>query len=211
MRIIFADDHEMILDALKNVIQSHFQNANIYTALNKNELFIQLKTAAKITKKKNNFDVLIQDVKFGEHNANDFIKDIKTDYPKLKILVLSSVSDKVSILKILKHVNGYVLKSDSVEEIIKGIETICNGEQFVSSKAETIIGQLMDSDTIILTRREREVLTEIMNEKSTKEIAECLFISSKTVEMHRSNLFIKLNVKNLTGLIKQVIAQNLLD
>jgi len=211
MKIIFADDHEMILGGLKNVVQSHFKSADIYTALNKDELFIQLKTASKIDLTNNDFNILIQDIKFGAHNANDFIKDIKKEYPSLKILVLSSISDKVSILKILKYTDGYVLKSDSIDEIINGIKAICDGEKFISQKAKSIIGQIVEDSTIILTRREREVLTEIMNEKSTKQIAECLFISQKTVEMHRSNLFIKLNVKNLTGLIKQVISLNLLD
>jgi DNA-binding NarL/FixJ family response regulator len=64
---------------------------------------------------------------------------------------------------------------------------------------------------IVLTRREREVLEVIMKEKSIKEIAEELCISEKTVELHRSNLFVKLDVKNITGLVKKAIALNLLD
>ncbi|MCT4582687.1 MAG: helix-turn-helix transcriptional regulator [Flavobacteriales bacterium] len=73
------------------------------------------------------------------------------------------------------------------------------------------MNQLISDDTIILTKREREVLEVIMREKSIKQIAEELFISEKTVELHRSNLFVKLDVKNITGLVKKAIALNLLD
>ena len=213
MRIIFADDHQMILGGLTSVIKSHFKTAEVYTALNKDELFIQLKASSKMIPNANRsqeFNLLIQDIKFGEHNANDFLQEIRTSYPNLKILVLSSVSDSTSIQKILKKVDGYVLKSESIDEIIKGIKTICNNEIFISPMVIKIIGKVIDSNDIILTRREKEVLTILMQEKSTKEIAEVLCISQKTVEMHRSNLFVKLNVKNITGLVKQVIALDLL-
>ena len=211
MRIIFADDHEMILDGLKNVVESHFKNATVFTALNKNELFIQLKASThQFPNTPQQFDVLIQDIKFGKHNANDFLDDLKKEYPNIKILVLSSISDKISIQKILKKVDGYILKSESVNEIINGINSILNNETFVSPQVKLILGKYIESSEIVLTRREKEVLEVIMQEKSTKEIADILCISPKTVEMHRSNLFLKLNVKNITGLVKQVIAKDLL-
>jgi len=213
MKIIFADDHQMILGGLTTVIETHFKSSEVYTALKKDELYIQLKTSSKQisnTSKSQEINVLIQDIKFGKHNANDFLQEIRDTYPNLKILILSSVSDSTSIQKVLKKVNGYVLKSESINEIINGIKTICKGETFISPMATKIIGKVLNSNEIILTRREKEVLTVLMQEKSTKEIAEILFISQKTVEMHRSNLFVKLNVKNITGLVKQVIALDIL-
>lgn len=202
MNILFADDHQLILDGLKSVIQNQFSESKIETAINKTELFDKLK--------RKKFDVLIQDIKFGDSNAKDFIDEIKINYPQLKILILSSVSDSISIKHLLKKVHGYVLKSESITEICNGIDAIYNGSQFLSIEVKRKINAISLSNEIILTRREKEVLEIIMQEKSTKEIADVLCISQKTVEMHRSNLFVKLNVKNITGLVKQVIALDLL-
>ena len=207
MKILFADDHQLILDGLQTVIKSRFSNVEIYTAKSKNELFIQLKTSAHTNQP---FDILIQDIKFGADNAMDFIDEIKTHHPKLKILVLSSISDSVSIKKIIKKVNGYVLKSEPVEEILTGLEHLFNNDDYLSKEATKKVNAYIDDNAILLSRREKEVLTELMKEKSTKEIAEALCVSPKTVEMHRSNLFLKLNVKNLTGLVKKVIALDLI-
>jgi len=207
MKILFADDHQLILDGLKSVIKNRFSKAEIYTAKDTNELFIQLKTSANTNQP---FNILIQDIKFGKDNALDFLDKIKSSHPQLKILVLSSISDNVSVTKISKKVNGYVLKSEAVEEVLIAIETLYNGQNYMSTEAVKKIKSYIEDDAIVLSRREKEVLTELMKEKSTKEIAEALFISPKTVEMHRSNLFVKLNVSNLTGLVKKVIALDLL-
>ena len=202
MNILFADDHTLILDGLKTVIQGHFSDSKIETALNKTELFNKLKW--------DKYDVLIQDIKFGDSNANDFIGELKQTYPDLRILILSSVSDVVSIQKMLKKVDGYVLKSESVTEIIEGIKALSLNEKYLSTVVASKINAVNIPNEIVLSKREKEVLEVIMQEKSTKEIADILCISVKTVEMHRSNLFLKLNVKNLTGLVKQVIALDLL-
>ncbi|MEX0595565.1 MAG: response regulator transcription factor, partial [Candidatus Paceibacterota bacterium] len=185
------------------VIKTNFPDFNLFTAINKTELF-KLLNESKI-------DILIQDVKFGVDHALDFIDELKTLYPETRIIFLTSVSDSVNISKLGQRVSGYILKSESLDEIINAIQEVCLGNAYYSEQAKAKMEQLIPIDDITLTRREREVLEVIMQEKSTKEIAEILSISEKTVELHRSNLFVKLDVKNLTGLIKKTIGLNLLD
>ncbi len=203
MKILFADDHQLILTGLKTIISDYFSEASIYMAQNKSELFAWLK--------KETFDILIQDLKFGDTNANEFLTEIKKDYPKLKILILSTISDTVSITKLIKKVDGYVVKSEPIEEIITAIKTICEGKTYLSKKTNQKLKAPIWHKEIILSRREKEIIAVIMKEKSTKEIAEELNISVKTVEMHRANLFVKLEVKNITGLVKKIILLGLIE
>lgn len=203
MRIVLADDHQLILDGLKSAVQAQFNEALIYTAFNKSELDALLKNE--------DIDLLIQDVKFGQDHASEFLDDLISDFPSLKIILLTSVSDSVSIAKLGKKVSGYILKSESLSEIYKAIQEVLLGNTYYSEQAQVKLNEIIPSNEIVLTRREKEVLEVIMQEKSTKEIADILSISEKTVELHRSNLFVKLDVKNITGLIKRTIAMNLLD
>jgi len=203
MKIILADDHHLILDGLKSVLQTNHPKAIIHLAINKDVLFEKLLA--------DEYDILIQDIKFGQNNFKDFIDSVIVQFPKLKIIVLSSVSDSVSIRQLSKKVHGYILKSESLDVIIDAIKSVSDGKHYFSVEASKRLNETADNEEIILTRREREVLSVIMKEKSIKEIAEELCISEKTVELHRSNLFVKLDVKNITGLVKKVIALNLLD
>jgi DNA-binding NarL/FixJ family response regulator len=203
MKIILADDHHLILDGLKSVLEKHFSNVFVECALNLNSLLHHLENKQ--------FDILIQDVKFGNDNFKEFVDTLNAQFPELKIIVLSSVSDSVSIRQLRKKISGYILKSESLDEIIEAVKHVKIGGFYFSSEAKKRLEEFSGSDEIILTRREREVLSVILKEKSTREIAEELCISEKTVELHRSNLFIKLDVKNITGLVKKAIALNLLE
>lgn len=203
MKIILADDHQLILDGLHTALQTHLPQASILKAINRTELEGILESTP--------VDVLIQDVKFGNDHVSDFLDDIISNYPQLKIILLTSVSDSVSIAKLGKKVQGYILKSESLQEIFTTIKEVLAGNTYFSEQAQQKLNEILPSDEITLTRREKEVLEVIMQEKSTKEIADILSISEKTVELHRSNLFVKLDVKNITGLIKKTIALNLLD
>lgn len=203
MKILIADDHQLILNGLLSVLSKQFPQAICKGALNKTALFEALVLEE--------YDILIQDLKFGSDNAKDFMDDLRGKYPSLKIVLLTTISDSITIKQLSKKVDAYVLKSEPVEEIIKAINMVKAGETYLSEQTSFKISHLCLEEEIILTTREREVLEVIMQEKSIKQIAEILFISEKTVELHRSNLFTKLDVKNITGLVKKAIALNLLE
>lgn len=203
MNILLADDHPLVLDGLKSAIERKFSHANVYVALNAATLFDHLKTYE--------IDILFQDIKFGETHARDILKDLKSNYPKLKIIMLTSLADTSSIQQFLQRTNGYIIKSESIDIIFEAIEAVQLGEQYLSPEVKRKLAHVHASSEIILTRRERDVLELILKAKSIKEIAQALTISEKTVEMHRGNLFVKLEVKNVAGLVQKAISLNLLE
>ncbi|MCG8574987.1 MAG: response regulator transcription factor [Flavobacteriales bacterium] len=204
MKILLADDHQLILDGLKTAVGSNFPEAEVVTAINGQQLYFELD--------KNDCDLLLLDIRFGTINAKEIIRDLKRDYPQTKILVLSTVSDKYSLQQIINMgVEGYVLKSESLVEILQGIKSISAGQTYFSREVSEKMEDKVEEREIVLTQREKEVLAEIIQEKPTKEIAETLCIAEKTVEMHRSNLFIKLDVKNVVGLVKKAILLGLVE
>jgi DNA-binding NarL/FixJ family response regulator len=203
MTIVLADDHVLILNGLSSLLKSSFIDAQIICVSNKSELLHILNN--------NTITILVQDVRFGKDDARDFVDSLKIDYPQLKIILLTSISDAHSISNMIRlKIDGLILKSETSEQIIQSIKDVLEGNRILPQQNQ----MLTDHKTELVTqlsRREKEVLREILNEKSIKEIANTLFISDKTVEMHRSNLFVKLDVKNVTGLVKKAILLNLLE
>ncbi len=203
MKILIADDHALIIDGFVTVIKNHDASIGCYKATNKLELFETLESK--------NIDILFQDVMFGKNDARDFVKEIKEKYPELKIIIVSTLEDKNTVETLLKQgVNGYLVKSDTSSEIISALKAVSEGKTFISENLKRQGTSSLRKNIIILTPREKEILSLILQEKTTKEIADKVCLSEKTVENHRANLFIKFGVKNLAGLVKQAILEGFL-
>ncbi len=203
MHILIADDHALIIDGFVTVIKNHDASIGCYRATNKFELFETLES--------NHVDILFQDVMFGKNDARDFVKEIKEKYPELKIIIVSTLEDKQTVETLFRQgVNGYLAKSDSSNEIISALTTVSEGKTFISNNLKRQGTSSLKKNTIILTSREKEVLALILQEKTTKQIADKVCLSEKTVESHRTNLFIKFGAKNLAGLVKQAILEGFL-
>lgn len=203
MKVLVADDHELIIDGFVTVIENYDASIECYRATNKFELFETLESVS--------VDMLFQDVMFGKNDARSFVKEIKEKYPELKIIIISTLEDKNTVETLLKQgVDGYLAKSDSSNEIISALKAVSEGKTFISNNLKKQGTTSLRKNTIILTPREKEVLSLILQEKTTKEIADKVCLSEKTVENHRANLFIKFGVKNLAGLVKQAILEGFL-
>jgi len=202
MNILIADDHHLVLEGLTNVLET-MENVKIFQAKNKNLLLYQLRS--------HKIDILFQDILFGDHNAREFIKEIIKEFPSLKIIIISSISDLEVVDSLFKQgIHGYLLKSDDLSEISSSIATVMNDQFYISAEIRDLTYREKRLDlksTVVLTPREKEVLKLILKEKTTNEIGEKLDVSSKTVEKHRANLFIKFGVKNVVGLVKKAIME----
>lgn len=199
MRILIADDHELILEGFSILLKQLPEITEVDTVRTKNELLQQLKMQA--------YDVLFQDIKFGIHDARDFVSEVLKLYPNMKVIMLSSLSDKFVYESLFKQgAHGYVVKSAPKSTIYEAILKVREGNIYISEELMKVNDtSRLNTEIIAITDREKDVLKLIMNEMTIKEIATHMFLSEKTVEMHRTSLFRKFEAKNLAGLVKKAI------
>lgn len=147
--------------------------------------------------------MILMDISLPGKTGIDLCKEVKSKYPDIQIIGLSSFNQHSFIQKMLDNgASGYVLKNATLEELAKAIETVVKGGIFLSLEAELIVQKNETSIITTITRREKEVLLLIADGLTNNEIALKLFISTTTVETHRKNLLTKFEVKNTASLIR---------
>jgi DNA-binding NarL/FixJ family response regulator len=207
-RIILADDHLLLRAGLKRILGEMAGLEVVGEAGNGLELLHLLN---KITA-----HMIILDISMPNMRGIEAIHEIKTIRPDLKILILTMHKDKEYLHQAVSAgANGYLLKEDADIELFSAIETVRNGKIYVSPKfSDDLFDEWArirrgDSNHISepdqLTTREKEILKLIAEGKSSKEIADLLFISVRTVEHHRANLMNKLNLKKTASLVQYAI------
>ena len=201
--IVLADDHVMFREGIRKIIE-RIEEAVISGEVNDGLELLELL-------KKSCPDLVILDISMPNLRGLEAIREIKKNYPQVRILVLTMHRKKEFIRKALADgADGFLLKEDPAGELIRAVLAIKKGEKYLS--------QLITSDLISLTRepgqidiltsREREVLTLLAEGKKNQEIAGALFISVNTVRRHRYNIMEKLNLDNLADLLKYAISQH---
>ncbi len=205
MKIFLTDDHAILLGGLIKILSTEDDLEVIGSAQTAQETYDKL---TRVTP-----DLLITDYNLPDGDGLEIIRTVKRKYPTVKILILSMHDESHLVQEILKEgVEGYMLKKDSHTELLSAVRAIKNGDIYLSSDInKLLIRGLNDSgEQKLLTDREREILKLIAKEYTNKNIAEELFISERTVETHRKNIFRKTGTNNLVGLIKYAYANNLI-
>ncbi|WP_445718719.1 response regulator [Flavobacterium sp.] len=205
-KILIVDDHKVFSESLKMVLENHhFDVKNINNA----------EVALKYLKSEA-YDIVITDVEMPDINGFDFIKKIKiieNKLPKIpKYIILTSYS-KIKVFKQFYDlgVNAYLSKNVSQLELLNVIKKVLKNEKyFEKSIYDAFINSNLETNSVEFTTRELDVLKLILEEKTTSEIAEKLQISPFTVEGHRKNLMQKTNSKNVVGLIKYCLINNII-
>lgn len=200
-KIFIADDHFMVIEGIRSLLQSEPSVEWTGHATNASSCMAFLL--------KQQPDVLLLDINLPDQNGIDLCLEIKSKYPNVSILGLSSFNQLSYIQKMLQNgASGYVLKNASKEELLEAIETVAGGETYLSMEAANTIRENKNTRIPIITRREKEVLHLIADGLTNNEIAERLFISSTTVDTHRTSLLSKFEVKNTANLIRLATQYN---
>ena len=154
-------------------------------------------------------DVLLLDVSLPDGNGLDALPQIKAKYPVLKVILLTSHSEPSIIRRALDNsVSGFITKNSPAEVIIEGIQTVASGNLFLCKETEKLLRH-NDDTTILLSRREQELVRLIVEGKSGKEIADCMCLGYETIKSYRKRIMVKMNVTNTAELVRIAIEQKL--
>lgn len=204
--ILVVDDHKIIFDGIKSMVEDQeFVHSLEYCSS-----LQQLKS--KINQK--NYDVLILDLNLEGENALNIVHEIKFISPTLKIIVLTSYDSKKLFQKAKElDLEGFLLKNTTKKQFIEALQKVILGEKYYPKLNQTIPSEFTQSiDTFgsinSLSNREQELVKCLLNGLNEKEIADKLFISRHTVRTHKKNIFRKLNVHGVMGLIKLMKEQS---
>ena len=206
-RVALADDHTIIREGVKPVLSGRPGIEVVGEAGSVSELVVLLKRTSP--------DVIILDISMPGGPGIDAIKEIRSLRPHTRILVFTMHREIDYLYRAMcAGADGYLLKDDPNSELILAIETVRNGKTYLSPNlsgeaqegwARFCRGENLPSLSDPLTVREREVLKLVSEGKSTKEIADLLFVSPKTVEHHRANMMAKLKIKKVAELVTYAI------
>jgi DNA-binding NarL/FixJ family response regulator len=207
LKILLADDHEILLESLADSINQREDFEIVSTARNGQEVLHQLSICE--------VDVLVCDMQMPILDGVSTILQVRQLYPNIKILMLSMLEDAPHIEKAMQAgALGYVLKKAKKAELEKAILTVAKGEKYFADEILQILQvpePTQENLPLGLTLREIEVLTLIAKEYSSQQIAKALKISLNTVETHRKHIYQKLNLKNLAGAIRFAIHYQLIE
>ncbi len=203
------DDHGIVLQGVSNIFTLK-KEYKVQFAIN------NLSEANQVLEKEQP-QVLFLDINIKGDDGLEALKIFKKKFPAMKVVMLTSFEETALVKTALRNgADGYLLKDASEQDFFTAIDSTLKGEQYIQKSVQDLIlkeamGQKKDTSYIPkLTRREKEILELIVDEKTTQEIAETLFLSVSTVETHRMNLISKLGVKNVAGLVKLTLERGLL-
>jgi two-component system, NarL family, nitrate/nitrite response regulator NarL len=199
--VLLVDDHPILLEGMKNLIRDPFQVTEVATS----------GLAALELIKTTDFDLLITDYEMPGMTGLELVKAARQAQPEMKIIVLSMHDDPAVVKELLRSgVMGYILKKDTYKNLTDALQKVMEGKRFLSDEvAEVLINLPKEEERGVLTTREIEVLKLVTKEFNSRQIAEILFISERTVETHRKNILKKTGAINLVGLVKYAYANNL--
>lgn len=208
-RILVVDDHAVVRQGVKQILNGQFQGAVIGEAQNAEEMIAMIR--------KQVWDIVVLDVGMPGKSGLDALKDLKQVCPKLPVLVLSAYPEDQLARRMLKAgAAGYLTKDSAPNDLVQALRKILGGGKFVSaSMAELLVANLNEQDERplheLLSDREYQVMCLIAVGKSLKEIADDLCVGISTINTYRARILEKMQLKNNTELTHYAIENRLVN
>ncbi len=213
IKIILVDDHSLVRDGIKSILQTEDNIEIVGEASNFDELqvFLQNKKC----------DMLVLDISLPDISGIKICSILREEHPEINVLILSMYINEEFIFNALQAgAKGYLPKNTNKRELLNAVKAINNGEEYFSNEiSEIILKSYVNkvqnkkdvSDSAELSKREKEVLVLFAEGLSNTEISDKLYISVRTVESHKNHIMQKLQLKNTVDLIKYAIKNKYVD
>lgn len=216
IRVMIIEDHALMREGIKAIVSRDSNIRVIAESDNVDDGYYAVM--------ENKPDILLLDISLHGSSGLVLARKLLGEMPELKIIIITAYSKIEYILEAVENgVKGYILKESSPENLADAIEKVYNGEIYIDSYiSNKVIKSLITKDDVEiaedsksaytkLSLREQQILKLLVDGVSIKDIAEELFISSKTVENHKGSIMVKLKCKNMTELIRYAISIGLID
>lgn len=211
IRLVLVDDHDLVREGLKRILESTGEFAVIAEAARGDEALGLYKSHAP--------DVIVTDLSMPGADGIDATLEIRKSSPDARILVLTMYSDEHHAIRALRAgASGFVGKDSPSPTLIDAIRRVAHGERYVPEDLAEAVAEILESDAsdpqplaLRLSKRELEVLRYLAAGKTNREIAEHLGISPKTIDTHRNHLLKKLNLRNNADLTRFAIRHGLIS
>ena len=209
LRILVADDHEVVRKGLVKVLADTLQPVRIDEAGNGQE------AVNKVLK--SGYDLAVLDIKMPGKSGLDVLKEIKQHRPKLPVVILSMhPEEQFAVRAIRAGASGYLTKECAGDELVLAIRKALKGERYISGSLAEILAGELDSDSEkplheILSDREYQVMLLIASGKAVGAIALELRLSVKTISSYRTNILLKTRMKNNAEITHYAIQNKLVD
>ena len=207
--VVIADDHEIFRKGISLILNSSQLFQIVSEARNGNEAIEKIRSLKP--------DLCLLDIFMPERTGIEVVQEISSELQSSKVVMLTSLEDEMNIQKaVMAGVDGYLSKEISPENLVESLQKVMEGERIFSKTVLALLNnrkshtlEEINSLPVTLTKREQEILELVALEYTTKEIADKLFLSPRTIETHRANIMRKLDVKNAAGLVRFSLIQKL--
>ena len=202
IRVAIVDDHKILTDGLQVLISA--SGLAIVTGVAHSAA--ECRASLGFWKP----DVLLLDVSLPDISGVDFCKEIKKEYPQIRVLALSTHNEYSIVRQMLDNgASGYLIKNAMTEEVLAGIKAVAAGNTFLCHEINIMMKRPKETH-IWISQREQEVLKLVAEGMTNSEIAEQIFLSPETIKSYRKNLLLKLDAKNTAVLVRIALEQKLI-
>ncbi len=213
VRLLIADDHRLMREGLRSLLEADGRFLIAGEAEDGNQIVDLVR--------KNTPHVVVMDVSMPGLNGIEATREILAEHPGIHIVALSGFANMVFVREMLDAgASAYILKSRAYEDLVRAIDEVMNGRKYLTPEiASGVVDEYVglsassgkETAFVVLTPREREVLQQLAEGSSTKEMADTMSVSVKTIETHRRNIMEKLDLHSVAELTKYAVREGLTE